>query len=300
MYTTHLRPLSFGEILDGAFSLYRRHFVTLFATALLPLVPTSIGIAVISRSLSLVEANQGAPGMGSMILAGALIVVGMPGAIVMWAALTAQVGEAWTGGEPSVGEGYRRGGRRFFALIGAGILAYTVVVAAMMIAGLAAALVGGIGIAAATGLGAGAAGALIAIPLVIAVFAVMLGVSAALFGVLPALVLEKLGPAQAITRSFRLTRGAVGRVVGVVMVTMLIVYLPVVGVLLVTGAFATLADPTAIPGTGLFWVQQLANMVTGALTTPFMVASFVILYFDRRVRTEALDVQLAADALAPG
>jgi hypothetical protein len=29
-----------------------------------------------------------------------------------------------------------------------------------------------------------------------------------------------------------------------------------------------------------------------------MIASMVILYFDRRVRTEAFDVQLAADALA--
>lgn len=297
MYTTHLRPLSFGEILDGAFSLYRRHFVTLFVTALLPLVPTSIGVAVISRSMSLMAANQPGAGTASMVFAGILFLVGMPGAIIMWAALTAQVGEAWTGGEPSVGEGYRRGGRRFFALIGAAILAYIVLLATMMIVGIAAALLVGVTV----GLGASsAAGALIMIPAFLVAFGMVLGVGAALFGVLPALILEKLGPAEAITRSFKLTRGAVGRVMGVVLVTMLIVYLPLIGVLLVTGGFANMADPTAIPGTGLFWVQQLANMVIGALTTPFMVASFVILYFDRRVRTEALDVQLAADALAPG
>jgi hypothetical protein len=55
-----------------------------------------------------------------------------------------------------------------------------------------------------------------------------------------------------------------------------------------------------VPSPGQFWLQQVANSVTGALTTPFLVASLVILYFDRRVRTEALDVQLAADALASG
>lgn len=42
-----LRPMSWGEILDGAFALYRRHFVTLFATVgLLQLVVLPLGVAV--------------------------------------------------------------------------------------------------------------------------------------------------------------------------------------------------------------------------------------------------------------
>jgi hypothetical protein len=35
----------------------------------------------------------------------------------------------------------------------------------------------------------------------------------------------------------------------------------------------------------------------GALTTPFIPVSLVILYFDGRVRTEAPDVHPAADAI---
>jgi hypothetical protein len=33
MLPAQLRPLSFGEVLDGAFTLYRRHFVSPFAAA---------------------------------------------------------------------------------------------------------------------------------------------------------------------------------------------------------------------------------------------------------------------------
>ena len=39
---THIRPLEFGEVLDGAFALYRRHFVDFFLTALIPLAPFGI------------------------------------------------------------------------------------------------------------------------------------------------------------------------------------------------------------------------------------------------------------------
>ena len=39
MSFSHLRPLGFGELLDGAFTLYRRHFPSLVLTALLLLGP---------------------------------------------------------------------------------------------------------------------------------------------------------------------------------------------------------------------------------------------------------------------
>ena len=36
MALSNLRPLSFGEILDSAFTLYRRNFATFVLTALIP------------------------------------------------------------------------------------------------------------------------------------------------------------------------------------------------------------------------------------------------------------------------
>jgi hypothetical protein len=122
--------------------------------------------------------------------------------------------------------------------------------------------------------------------------------SATLFAVLPAVVIEKVGPADSILRSFRLALGALPRVAGVVGVAFVIVFLPLIVVMAVTGGFQAFTDPGAVPSAGSFWAQQVGNSLTSALTTPFMVAALVILYFDRRVRTEAYDVQLAADELA--
>lgn len=59
------------------------------------------------------------------------------------------------------------------------------------------------------------------------------------------------------------------------------------------------ARPREIPD-GAFGLYRRHFLFTTALATPYLVASLVILYFDRRVRTEAVDVQLAADALASG
>ena len=294
MYT-HLRPMSFGEILDSAFSLYRRHFVPLFITTLIPLVPTALASGVFTQSAANPEA------IGGLTLAMIpVLLIGVIASFVMWAALTREVGEAWTGREVSVSDGYRQGLRAFFPLLGAMILSYLFMMVLFVLVAIAAAIVGGvIGLLAATAAGP-AAVAVIMVPLMLlAMLGAFLAV-ATLFAVLPAVVIEKLGPMEAISRSINLSRGALPRVVGVMAVAWLIVMLPLMGALLLTGGFAAMSNPEAVPSMGQIWFQQIASSVVSALTTPFMVAAIVILYFDRRVRTEALDVQLAADALAVG
>ena len=39
--------------------------------------------------------------------------------------------------------------------------------------------------------------------------------------------------------------------------------------------------------------QGAANIIAGLLTTPFVAAAIVALYFDLRIRDEAFDVQMA-------
>jgi hypothetical protein len=84
----------------------------------------------------------------------------------------------------------------------------------------------------------------------------------------------------------------------VMLVTLLITYLPMFAVLALTGGFAQLANPGALPSPTQFITQQVLAMGVGVLTGPFMIAVIVLLYFDRRVRTEALDVQMMTDRLA--
>ena len=295
MSTAHLRPLSFGEILDSAFSLYRRHFVALLSAALIPLIPSMLLTGVITRAALTDEPSDAAAAFGAALIP--LMLLGFVVGLVMWAALTRMLGEAWTGGEVSVGDGYRRGLRAFFPLVGSMLLVYVILMVAMfgvLVAGmLVAAMLGAIGMA----VGNQTVTVLLMIPALLLTIAAFFAAASTMFGVLPAIVIEKYGPAEAILRSVRLSRGAIPRVTGIMMVTFLIIFLPMLFVMAVTGGFAAFTDPGSVPSAGSFWLQQVANSLTSALTTPFMIASMVILYFDRRVRTEAFDVQLAADAL---
>lgn len=292
MSTAHLRPLSFGEILDSAFSLYRRHFATLVSAALIPLIPSMLLTGVFARSALTAGA---ADAYGAAMIPIALL--GFVAGLVMWAALTRMVGEAWTGGEVSVGDGYRRGLRAFFPLLGSMILAYVIVLGVMfgvfLAGGLIAAVLAGIGMA----IGNQIVTVVLMVPVVLLALVAFIAAVSTLFAVLPAIVIERKGPAEAIMRSVRLSLGAIPRVAGIVAITFLIILLPVFFVMAVTGGFAAFTDPGSVPSAGSFWIQQVANSLMSALTTPFMTASLVILYFDRRVRTEAYDVQLAADEL---
>ena len=56
-----LRPLGFGEILDGAFTLYRRNFPTFALTSLVGMGIVMVGFAVFGGSLLIAAAG----GMGN-------------------------------------------------------------------------------------------------------------------------------------------------------------------------------------------------------------------------------------------
>lgn len=291
-----IRPLSFGEILDGAFTLYRRNFVTFAVTALIPAV-IMLGVlaflgAGVFAGLSSGDPTQIAQGIFGMTMVFAL--VGFVVFLVMWGALARQSSQSYTGQPTSVGDGFAAGFRAALPLLVAGIVAVILFIIALfavgIVIGLVTAIVGAMGIGILT--------VLVAVLGFCAMAAVYLGGIGIFFAVLPAIVVEGKGPIDAISRSIDLARGALGRVIGLMVVTVLITYLPIMAVMLLTGSFATLTDPGAVPSTGQFITQQVLGLGVGVLTNPFMVAVMVLLYYDRRVRTEALDVQILADRLA--
>lgn len=289
----HFRPLGFGEILDGAFTLYRRNLVTFLVTALvptlalmqlLPLITTSAGATASGDPAQILRAFVSM--MLILFLAGLVY-------IVMWAALTREASQAYLGQPATLADGLRTGVRKVPAVLGAGIVIFIALLAAYVAVALLFIIIAGAGAAS----GSAGMGVVFVMVAAVAAAAAYVLVIALLFAVLPAIVVEDKGPLQAIGRSFDLARGALGRVVGLMLVTLIIVYLPIIAVLWLTGGFADMANPQA--ATGQFGTQQLLGTGVGVLTTPFMAAVIVLLYFDRRVRTEALDVQMAADRLAP-
>lgn len=295
MTVPNFRPLGFGEILDGAFTLYRRNLLTFLVTSLVPTVAMAAMFYVFGGAYfeAVLSGDPTAlmSAMGTFFLG---MFLGGLAYVVLWAALTREASQAYLGQPTSVGDGMSTGLRKLVPVVLAGI----VIGFAMMVVIFAVAMVVGVIGAVAGSTGSTAVTVIVGLITFVGMGAAYLMAIAMLFAVLPAIVIEDKGPIQAIARSFDLARGALGRIVGLMLVTILITYLPVMAVLLVTGGFANFADPEAMPSTGQFMTQQLLGLGVGVLTTPFMVAVIVLLYFDRRVRTEALDVQMAADRLA--
>lgn len=290
-----LRPLGFGEILDGAFNLYRHNFATFVLTALIPTAVVLVGFMLLGGSLfAAMASNDQTAMMGAMLGTGLLvIVVAMVAFLVMYGALAHQAAQAYTGQPASVGDGIRAGLKAAPRLLGASIVAWVGLV--VVIFGVA--LVGTLISLVLAALGPMMA-ALGGVLMFLLVFGVMLAAVGMLFGVLPVVVVENAGPLRALERSLELARGAVGRVVGLMLVTLLITYLPMIAVMAFTGGFAQMANPDAVPTPTQFITQQVLAMAIGLFTGPFMVSVMVLLYFDRRVRTEALDVQMMTDRLA--
>lgn len=269
MAFSQLRPLSFGEILDGAFTIYRRQFASLFLTALIPQLP----VIAWGGLYALVIAGFGggmpgqsaySPGPGVLIAFGLLTLPAIIGGVTAIGAVTYQFSRAYTGTPITTGEALKRGLRSSVPLA----LSY-LVVGIMAMFGLLAFLVG---------------------------FFVVL-ISA--FAVAPAVVLERRGPVEAISRSWALIKGAWGEVFLVVFVAGLIAGLPasaVSGTATILGIIASHGDA------GQAAAYQAAGQVLGSLlrtlTIPFSLGTTVLLYYDRRVRTEALDVQMMAESLS--
>ena len=264
MPNSTLRPLGFGEILDGTFSLYRRNFASFYLTALLPYLPLMLLWIALVFLVPAGGSREVAAGIVQVVSVPYLLVVGL----LVSAALTRMAASAYQGEPVSRGAAFRVAARRAFPLLGASILAGIVIVLGFV---------------------------LFVVPGVLAMIA--------LFAIVPVCVLEGRGAVESLGRSRALARGAWGRIFGVGFILSLIVYIPsmvVWGVALAVlipqmAAQAASVAPGAAP---VMATMQVLQLLVSAITVPFLMTGLVLLYFDRRVRAEGLDLEMAAQQLA--
>jgi hypothetical protein len=298
-----LRPLTLGELLDRAFTLYRRHF-RLF-----------VGLMVVPSLFALVfsvanELLQGFIRTNPETLAGAdpvrmmqLLIGGSMAFLLMFiaylvahmialGATTVAVSEIYTGRDATIGSAYGRirgqVGRLIwlFLLIALRLLG---VFAAGMI------LVFMLSLVAAVAIGGPAGAALTGVGIVLGMFAMMLGcfVFALRYAVsVPALVLEDITAREAIHRSVGLTRGSLGRAAVLAVFASIIAY---AALFLLQGPFV-IGVVMAGPGTtAALWfglMGAVAGAIGSAITGPIMIVALAVFYYDIRIRKEGLDLQL--------
>jgi len=299
-----LRPLGVGDVLDRTFNVYRSKpllFIGLSAIWYLVLVLVFIvlAVAVFAGALATFasQANRAnSPLAGNPeLLAGAIagvigfVIVGVVLAILLFSAQSASLVDAgsrrYLSREATIGESFRAGisaaGRLFLAglVVLLAILALWAVV--FIVAGIIAAVArgGGIGIL-----------AFVLAGLLALVGTFYLGASWLVAPVV--VVLEKAGPMSALRRAWRLSEGNRWRIIGI---QALLVILNVVLSVLLGGLFAIGAQ-SGQPGIGSV-LQSLVNLASTIVWAPVEWIAFTVLYYDLRVRKEAFDLQLAAEAL---
>jgi hypothetical protein len=309
-----LRPITLGEIFDGAFQAIRTNprtmigfsAVVLALTTVVSVVPQALLLTGLADSAVLDPAGRPSAEdtlafFGSMFTA--LLVPALLQFLVLTvlnALLVVAVSDAVLGRKMAPGELWRRVRGRILAVLGLTLVTVVAAVAVMLVL-----LVPGIALLAADQTAAGVGLVLLGV-LASVVVLVLLWVRWAVAG--PALLLEGQGVFGSLRRSWRLLRGSFWRALGILLLTQIVVGVgsSIIGVpfsLFGTVLGSTSDNPySSLPLTlGQLLVSNVGTVLAGAVFYPFASAVTALLYVDLRMRREGLDVQLlqASEAGTP-
>jgi hypothetical protein len=265
-----LRPLALSEILDGAFTVVREYpKVTLGLSAIVVTTTQLLSFAV-SASARLNQGygdpNSSFGGGGSSFSTARIVtaIIGAIGGVILAGMLTSVMGDAVLGRPTTIGETWRKVRPRFWALIFAALVGTIVPVL-----GLVACIAPGVFLWGAWSF------------------------------MTPAVVLERVGVGQSIRRSWRLAVPAWWRVFGIRALATIIASI-IAGIIVFPASLlavgSVVASGRASSGAiGLIPLAIIAigSAIGGIITAPFSSGVLALLYIDRRMRAEGLDVTLA-------
>jgi hypothetical protein len=307
---SRLRPRSVQEILDHAFRLYRRYFFTFLAITAVVFVPVNmlvqlLNVAVQGNNAQLQRSTFSNSTFNSSInqslttvLVLSLLLIGLSvlGGLLQYlsqGALTSAVADSHLDRPVSFGGAYRAmfqhlgpllGAIALQVLIGIGIFLPAIAVFVLSIGALAG---GG-----ESGLGAGFTFICLGFLLMLISFIFYLFVFVRLSVIVPAIMVENLGPVEGVRRSWQLVQGYWWRTLGLVFLLGLINFVisagPAFLITLLVGLFTRSVDPvmsTAITG--------VVTIITQALYIPLELTAITLYYFDLRVRKEGFDLETA-------
>ena len=303
-----LRPLTLSEIFNASITYVRTNpKAALGITAIVVVVSQVIALLLQVGPLAavgllqpqLAEAGAGQEMSGAAIVG--VILSGLAGAtatilaaIVLNGLLTVVVGRAVFGARIGIGEAWRRVRGRLLALLAITAIEF---VGALVLVALVVGLIFGIA-EIAGGAAAAIVGVLLSLPT--GVLLVYLYVNLTFAPTL--IVLERLGVAAAISRSFALVKNSFWRVLGIQVLALVVagvVSAAVSAPFAIGGQVLTLfGESVALAITALI-VGSVGAAIGQIVTAPFNAGVVVLLYTDRRMRAEAFDLVLQTGAMAP-
>ncbi|MFK5634572.1 MULTISPECIES: hypothetical protein [unclassified Ornithinimicrobium] len=296
-----LRPLTVGDIFNGALQTMRRNPQATIGAALVVLVvllvPSLLASLAVTRWAGLAVEDQQVAALGINGLSNALASVALTGMIVY------VVSEAVLGDKVDLAETWTAVRGRLPALVGNLLLIVLLLVlaAAVFVLGVVALALG------APAIGDGWLVALVVLATLGLVVALVW--AACRVGLAPcAVVLERAGPWRAIRRVWSLTSGwQAWRIVGITLLAGVLtgifttaVQVPVSFVTM--GVMGSLSEGLSPVAPAVLVVDHVVQLVVSTLVIPFTAGVTALLYLDQRIRREGLDLALgrAAQARAAG
>jgi len=284
-----------GEILDGSFNIYRRHF-SLFMRLSLILVwlPTAAGIYLNLRFsntpfelIGFLEQNI-ASSIGIVLL---LVVIWTACSLMLKAGTIRVISDSYLGHEPELSSSLRFGVEKIIPLL---LVALSKTLLIILLY-LAAALVVGLLFFMGRMFGSAMSGLMAFLGVIGAVWLVI-WVACGYAMTTPIVVLEDLSSSfDAFGRSWELTRGARGKVAGTIIVTWLISqFLPQMVIGGISGALGISGNQSLQP------VFVVVASLMGIVLAPILPCALTLLYYDLRVRREAFDIQVLSEQLGTG
>jgi hypothetical protein len=291
------RPLTLAELLDRSFSTYKRHLWLFVGIMAVPAVVATF-YAVVMQAFSGAIAPDMPPEQVLFrvlpMMIGAVVFAILYFTVYAFAlgATTIAVGQLYKGREVSVAEAYREVRRH------AGRLILLLIWGTLRVGGTWLGLFTVIAIL--SGVLAVVSRVSSVILMVGGMFAtfVLGGYMAVRYGVsVSAVVLEDLSAGKALSRSVELTADHRGRVFLIILCAMMISYATAA---LLQGPFmlgAMIAGPGSPAAIGLTIVGAVLGGIGGMFSGPIMIIGLAMVYYDLRIRKEALDLRMMLDSL---
>lgn len=267
-----LRPLEIGDVLDETFRMYRRHFLLFAGVSVVLAIPSAAisGLALGWFSTAVSQVS-GTPDLGSLgTVLGALAIAGAIGLVVLPFNNGAIV---YAASESALGRPVTPGGivtgilRRYFGLLGYWLL---------------------------FAISLGLSIALCVVPVVLWIW-VFVGWSV----VTPVMFVERVGLGAAMGRSWNLVQGRWWRTFVILLLMYIVWYVASIalsGFIQVTQVLLMLVMSPFLASA----IAAASGQLVSALVNPVMQIAIVLVYFDLRVRREALDLfSMAARLAAP-
>lgn len=295
-----LRPLSLGELLDRALTVFRQRVGAILTSVLAAMVVPLLMVANrVPRIMAVVASLQANPRDLEALRAGRELLGGMLGIALVGAIgfLIARTAVAWIAHKSLLGdrtdafEGLEKGVRFLPSMLGLMLVEGAIYFGAMIVLYFVGALL------VFSGMRSGVPPA--ALPLIVWVltmYGTMVFITTGLY-VTPSILLAESGATVfgTVGRSFALTKGRRGTIFGgilvVMLVSMVVYFVAGLGAgMLVGGGGMDAARAMPI----LFGVDVVINILTVSVYFIFQM----VIYYDLRIRKEGLDLDLAAEAPA--